>query len=104
MGPKLFGLRLSIKRATRLRAFSRVSAVSRHLRRGPESPQLTKTPEDGFYVEEERPSTDGPKSKQKVLKKIPVEVRNPRRILVHSAALWKPTGSLACMYVADGRH
>ncbi|KAF2148316.1 DUF500-domain-containing protein [Myriangium duriaei CBS 260.36] len=29
---------------------------------------------DGFYAEEERPSPDGPKQKQKVLKKIPAEV------------------------------
>ena len=30
--------------------------------------------EDGFYQEERISSTDGPKSKQKVLKKIPTEV------------------------------
>lgn len=30
---------------------------------------------DGFYQEEERPTGDGPKAKQKVLKKIPSEVR-----------------------------
>jgi hypothetical protein len=30
---------------------------------------------DGFYQEEERPTSDGPKAKQKVLKKIPAEVR-----------------------------
>jgi hypothetical protein len=30
--------------------------------------------EDGFYQEEQRLSSDGPKSKQKVLKKIPTEV------------------------------
>ncbi|PSK51801.1 SH3 domain-containing protein [Elsinoe australis] len=29
---------------------------------------------DGFYTEEDRPSTDGPKAKQKVLQKIPAEV------------------------------
>ncbi|KAF2868698.1 hypothetical protein BDV95DRAFT_500321 [Massariosphaeria phaeospora] len=29
---------------------------------------------DGFYQEEERPSTDGPNTKQKVVKKIPAEV------------------------------
>ncbi|KAH7138549.1 hypothetical protein B0J11DRAFT_500763 [Dendryphion nanum] len=29
---------------------------------------------DGFYQEEDRPSADGPKSKQRVLKKIPTEV------------------------------
>jgi hypothetical protein len=30
---------------------------------------------DGFYQEEERPTSAGPKAKQKVLKKIPAEVR-----------------------------
>ncbi|KAF2662550.1 DUF500-domain-containing protein [Lophiostoma macrostomum CBS 122681] len=30
--------------------------------------------QDGFYQEEDRPSADGPKAKQKVLKKIPAEV------------------------------
>ncbi|KAJ4292561.1 hypothetical protein N0V90_009224 [Kalmusia sp. IMI 367209] len=30
--------------------------------------------QDGFYQEEERPTADGPKAKQKVLKKIPTEV------------------------------
>lgn len=35
---------------------------------------VNKPAEDGFYQEEDRPSTDGPKSKQRVLKKIPSEV------------------------------
>ncbi|KAF2677107.1 DUF500-domain-containing protein [Lentithecium fluviatile CBS 122367] len=49
---------------------------------------------DGFYQEEERPSTDGPKtkSKQKILKKIPTEViRNAKGLAIFTtmrSGLW----------------
>ncbi|KAF2277863.1 DUF500-domain-containing protein [Westerdykella ornata] len=47
---------------------------------------------DGFYVEEETPNTDGPKSKQKVVKKIPPEViKNAKGLAVFTVmrtGLW----------------
>ncbi|KAJ4358056.1 uncharacterized protein N0V89_002635 [Didymosphaeria variabile] len=47
---------------------------------------------DGFYQEEERPTTEGPKSKQKVLKKIPTEViKNAKALAIFTTmrtGLW----------------
>jgi hypothetical protein len=71
---RLSGPPLSTSKVTRLRASSRASAV-RHVRSA-YSDFANWATEDGFYAEEDRPGVaDGPKQKQKVLKKIPEHVR-----------------------------
>jgi hypothetical protein len=61
-----------IKNPTRRRGFYEASVVS--LSPLGASEPANAGPEDGFYQEEVHQTADGPKQKQKVLKKIPPEV------------------------------
>jgi len=61
-----------IKNPTRRRGFYEASVVS--LSPPSASEPANAGPEDGFYQEEVHQTADGPKQKQKVLKKIPPEV------------------------------
>lgn len=77
----------SEKAARILRSF-----CSKHIHEAGTGPLLTYFVEDGFYQEEVQQSADGPKVKQKILKKIPAEViRNAKGLAIFTTmrtGLW----------------